>query len=230
MPLDELLFTYPLEIASGFGRGLLSALLVSGWSQRGHGGVSKKSLLARFIKRFPEIQSLLDTDEDEEASEDETFFVSQDSYDKMAEALNELVSKKIPENSEAIGKALELGDLRENAEYQMAKDDQKLLLARRSEMEQSLSKAQVTDFSDTPSDRVGIGSRVELYEETSQEEQCYVILGAWDGDPERNILSYKTPLGQSLLMKKVGDIVETEVDGEKRSWEIKKLTRWIDQQ
>ena len=139
-------------------------------------------------------------------------------------------TKKIPENSEAIGKALEHGDLRENAEYHMAKDEQKLLLARRSEIEQSLSKAQITDFSDTSTDYLGIGSEVELFDETSQQNQHYVILGAWDGDPERNILSYKTPLGQSLLQKRVGEIVETEVDGEKRSWKIMKLARWIDQQ
>ncbi|MFP6855116.1 MAG: transcription elongation factor GreA, partial [Opitutales bacterium] len=141
-----------------------------------------------------------------------------------------LVTKKIPENSEAIGIAREHGDLRENAEYHMAKDEQKLLLARRSEIEQSLAKTQFIDFSDTPTDHVGIGSVVELFDETSEQNLRYVILGAWDGDPDQNILSYKTPLGQSLLQKKVGDVVETEVEGDKRSWKIMQLARWIDQQ
>jgi transcription elongation GreA/GreB family factor len=123
---------------------------------------------------------------------------------------------------------LEHGDLRENAEYHMAKDDQKVLMARRSEIELELAKAQVTDFSDTSTDQVGIGSAVELFDEISKEKRTYFILGAWDGDPDRNILSYKTPLGQSLLQKTVGDVVETEIDEEKQSWKIMKLSRWID--
>ncbi|MBG28677.1 MAG: transcription elongation factor GreAB [Opitutae bacterium] len=195
---------------------------------QGFEDLSKKSLLARFIKRFPEIQSLLETDGTVEEKTVETIFVSQPSLDKMKKDLEILVSEKIPANSDAIGKALELGDLRENAEYQMAKDEQKILLARRSEIEQSLTKAQVTDFSDTPTDHVGIGSAVKLFDETTEQDNEYVILGAWDGDPEKNIISYQTPLGQSLLQKKVGEVVETEVEGEKRSWKIMELSRWID--
>ena len=195
---------------------------------QGFEDLSKKSLLARFIKRFPEIQSLLETDGTDEDEADETLFVSQQSLDNMKKELEILISKKIPANSEAIGKASELGDLRENAEYQMAKDEQKILLAKRSDIEQSLSRAQVTDFSDTPTDYVGIGSAVELFDETAEQDRQYVILGAWDGDPDQNILSYQTPLGQSLLQKKVGEVVETEVEGEKRSWKIMKLSRWID--
>jgi transcription elongation factor GreA len=197
---------------------------------QGFEDLSKKSLLARFIKRFPEIQSLLENEDENMDREDDTLFVSQESFDRMKKDLEILVTKKIPENSEAIGIAREHGDLRENAEYHMAKDEQKLLLARRSEIEQSLAKTQFIDFSDTPTDHVGIGSVVELFDETSEQNLRYVILGAWDGDPDQNILSYKTPLGQSLLQKKVGDVVETEVEGDKRSWKIMQLARWIDQQ
>ena len=195
---------------------------------QGFEDLNKKSLLARFIKVFPEIQSLLKTDDSDDQPEDETFFVSEESFEQFKQELGVLISEKIPAKSEAIGKALELGDLRENAEYQMAKDEQKLLLARRTEMEQSLAKAKVTDFSDAQTDHVGIGSRVELFDESAGQTMSYVILGAWDGDPERNVLSYKTPLAQSLLQKKVDDVVETEGDGEKRSWKIMKLSRWVE--
>ncbi len=194
---------------------------------QGFEDLSKKSLLARFIKKFPEIQRLLETEDADE--KDESILVSRESFDKLTEDLRLLVSEKIPANSEAIGKAMEHGDLRENAEYHMAKDDQKLLMARRSKIEQDLAKAQITDFSDTTTDQVSIGSAVELFDEASKQNRQYFILGAWDGNPDQNILSYKTPLGQSLLQKKVGDIVETEVDGEKQSWKIMKLSRWIDQ-
>ncbi|SVD38537.1 uncharacterized protein METZ01_LOCUS391391, partial [marine metagenome] len=89
---------------------------------QGFEDLSKKSLLARFIKRFPEIQTLLENEDHDDVSEDDTLFVSQESFEKMKQDLEILVSEKIPANSEAIGLAREHGDLRENAEYHMAKD------------------------------------------------------------------------------------------------------------
>jgi transcription elongation GreA/GreB family factor len=54
-------------------------------------------------------------------------------------------------------------------------------------------------------------------------------LGAWDSNPEKGILSYKTPLGQNLLGKKVGDVVRTEIEGSVEEWTLRKIERWVDQ-
>jgi len=199
--------------------------------------LSKRSLLARFIKRHPEIQSLIGgggsrsgSSDDSAPVTDDSLIVSQVSYDQKMADLDLLNKEKIPANSQAIEAARELGDLRENAEYQMAKDEQKLLLARQSELQTDLMRAKPTDFTDAPSDMVGIGSIVNLSDSHSGENQKYVILGAWDSDPDNNILSYLTPLGQRLLGKKKGDSVETEVEGNVQSWKIEDLSRWIDSQ
>jgi transcription elongation GreA/GreB family factor len=197
--------------------------------------LSKKSLLARFIKRYPEIQAILDGEHGSSASSDsvgqvtdDSLIVSQKSYDQKMDDLELLNKEKIPANSQAIEAARELGDLRENAEYQMAKDEQKLLLARQSELQTDLMRAKPTDFEDAPVDFVGIGSIANLSDSNSGESQKYVILGAWDSDPDNNILSYLTPLGQRLLGKKIGETVETEVEGNVQSWKIEGLTRWVD--
>jgi len=200
--------------------------------------LSKRSLLARFIKRYPEIQSMVDGEGDSSGSSDsssamvsdDSLIVSQSSYDQKMRDLDELNKEKIPTNSQAIEAARELGDLRENAEYQMAKDEQKILLARQAELQQDLMRAKPTDFKDAPSDVVGIGSIVSLKDANSGESQKYVILGAWDSDPDNNVLSYLTPLGQKLLSKKVGELVETDVEGNLQSWRIEGLNRWIDSQ
>ena len=199
--------------------------------------LSKRSLLARFIKRHPEIQSLIGgggsrsgSSDDSAPVTDDSLIVSQGSYDQKMADLDLLNKEKIPANSQAIEAARELGDLRENAEYQMAKDEQKLLLARQSELQTDLMRAKPTDFTDAPSEMVGIGSIVNLSDSHSGENQKYVILGAWDSDPDNNILSYLTPLGQRLLGKKKGDSVETEVEGNVQSWKIEDLSRWIDSQ
>ena len=195
--------------------------------------LSKRSLLARFIKMFPDIQSLIDGSANSDSSNratvtDDSLIVSQPSYDEKLADLDELTKVKIPENSLAIEAAREHGDLRENAEYHMAKDEQKFLLARQSELQADIMRAKPTDFSDAPTDSIGIGSIVELEDQSDSKSQTYTVLGAWDSDPENNVLSYLTPLGQMLLGKKISDIVETDVAGNIQTWKVKGLSRWLD--
>ena len=195
--------------------------------------LSKRSLLARFIKKFPAIQDLLDGGANSNSSNsqrvtDDSLIVSQPSYDRKLVDLDELTKTKIPENSLAIEKAREHGDLRENAEYHMAKDEQKILLARQSELQTDLMRAKPTDFSDAPADSIGIGTVVELVDQSNSEAQTYTVLGAWDSDPDNNVLSYLTPLGQMLLGKKIDDVVETDVAGNVQTWKVTGLSRWLD--
>ena len=185
--------------------------------------------MARFIKRFPEIQDILEGGKASQSSSeatitDDSLIVSQESYDQKIADLEELTKVKIPENSLAIEAAREHGDLRENAEYHMAKDEQKVLLARQSELQADIMRAKPTDFSDAPSDSIGIGSIVDLEDQSSKNIQTYTVLGAWDSNPDKNILSYLTPLGQILLGKKINDIVETDVEGNKQSWKVNGLS------
>ena len=197
--------------------------------------LSKRSLLARFIKMHPEIQEIIEggggsSSQSSAVATDDSLIVSQSSYDRKVDDLDLLNKEKIPANSQAIEAARELGDLRENAEYQMAKDEQKILLSRQADLQTDLMRAKPTDFTDAPSDAVGIGSNVTLSNTNSGESQKYTILGAWDSDPDNNVLSYLTPLGQKLLGKKVDDLVETEVEGTVTNWKIEGLSRWVDSQ
>ena len=198
--------------------------------------LSKRSLLARFIKMFPEIQSMVDGEDSSSSPDsaapitDDSLVVSRSSYDQKLADLDELTKEKIPANSLAIETAREHGDLRENAEYHMAKDEQKLLLARQAELQGEIMRAKPTDFTDAPVDSIGIGSVVTLTDQDNGESQKYVILGAWDSDPDNNVLSYLTPLGQKLLGEKVGNLVETEVEGNVQSWKVEDLARWVDSQ
>jgi len=158
---------------------------------------------------------------------DDTLIVSQKSYDQKLADLDVITKEKIPANSLAIEAARELGDLKENAEYQMAKDDQKVLLARQAELLSDLMRAKPTDFTEVSDDRVGIGSIVKVVEAGSETRE-FTILGAWDSDPDNHILSYLTPLGQSLLGKGVGDEVVIDVEGNSQSLKIEAISRWVD--
>ncbi|MFP4157495.1 MAG: transcription elongation factor GreA [Opitutales bacterium] len=205
-------------------RDLAQTLLLN----QGFEELTKKSLLARFIKQFPTVQSLL-AGEAAETSEEEGLIVSQGSFDAAKGEYEELITKKIPENKEAIATAREHGDLKENSEYKMARQDQDILLSRKNELEVDLSRARVTDFTEATEDNVGIGSVVELKEGSTGKTHRYAILGAWDSDPDNDVLSYKTPLAQALLGKATGTTVKTQIGGNEEEWTVLKIDRWVDQ-
>ncbi len=198
---------------------------------QGFEDLSKKSLLARFIKIFPSVQQLVSggaTDASESTTAVEGLVVSKISFDARKKEYEQLVSVDIPRNKVDIAEARAHGDLKENSEYKMARQEQDILLARKSELERDINRAKVTDFSEAPTENVGIGSTVELIQASSGAKHSYAILGAWDSDPESNILSYQTPLARALTGRKVGEVVEIEVDGHKDKWRIESIGRWID--
>jgi len=217
--IPDLLVDANLETARDLAQSLLS--------NQGFEELTKKSILARFIRQFPSIQELV-TGESKEGPKND-LIISKDSYDVRQKEYQELIEVKIPENKEAIATAREHGDLRENAEYKMAREDQTTLMARKAQLEYDLGRSQITDFTGVSSDVVGIGSVVTLTAGSSGKDSTYAILGAWDSDPDKNILSYKTPLGQSLLGSSVGETVEIEIDSVQETWTIKTISRWVDQ-
>jgi transcription elongation factor GreA len=215
--IADLLATADPETA----RDLANTLLLN----QGFEELTKKSLLARFIKIFPGIQSLVASDAE---TKDEQLLVSRSSFQRRREEYETIVSKKIPENSKAIATAREHGDLRENSEYKMAKQDQQMLMAQKSQLERDLARARVTDFKEATVDQVGVGSIVEVRAGSGNTTR-YTLLGAWDGDPDNHVISYKTPLGGVLLGKKPGDTVKLKAGGGEESYTILSLGRYVDQ-
>ncbi len=214
--ISDLLSTADPETA----RDLANTLMLN----QGFEELTKKSLLARFIKIFPKIQSLVATDAE---GKEEQLLVSRGSYDRKREEYDTIVAKKIPENSKAIAAAREHGDLRENSEFKMAKQDQSVLMAQKAQLERDLARARVTDFKDASTDQVGVGTVVEV-KNAAATPATYTILGAWDGDPDRNIISYKTAIGAALLGKKRGDTVKVKAAGAEEEYTIVNISRYAD--
>jgi transcription elongation GreA/GreB family factor len=172
--------------------------------------LTKRSLLARIIKLYPDLQSLITGEQAEEKSA--VLIVSWSSLQRRKTELEELVNKKIPENSKEIGLARSYGDLRENFEFKAAKEMQAVLMRRKAELERDLHRARGTSFESPDLSQVSIGTIVTLRDTNTNEEETYSILGAWDGDPERSIISYQAAIAQSLLGRRLSDIVELNAD------------------
>ncbi len=180
--------------------------------------LTKRSLLARIIKLYPELESVITGEQKEEKSA--ALVVSWSSLDKRKAEYEELVNKKIPENSKEIGIARSYGDLRENFEFKAAKEMQAVLMRRKSELEAALHNARGTAFESPDTSQVSIGTIVTLRDSDSGKEEVYTVLGAWDGDPDRNIISYQTAIGQAMLGHKVGEIVTLSDETETRRFAI----------
>lgn len=212
--IGDLLATADPETA----RDLANTLLLN----QGFEELTKKSLLARFIKIFPNIQALV---AGEPEGREEQLLVSRASYDRRRTEYETIVTKRIPENSRAIAAAREHGDLKENSEYKMAKQDQQVLMAQKKLLERELSHARVTDFKDAPADQVGVGSIVDLRDQAGAPLR-YTILGAWDGDPDNHVISYKTPLGSALLSRKIGDSVKVKTGATEETYTVVAIARY----
>lgn len=180
--------------------------------------LTKRSLMARIIKLYPDLQSLVSGEHAEQKVE--SIVVSWSSLQKRKAELEELVNKKIPENSKEIGVARSYGDLRENFEFKAAKEMQAVLMRRKAELETALDRARGTAFESPDVSQVSIGTVVTLREATSGREETYSILGAWDGDPDRAIISYQTAIGQALIGHRLGEVVELKADDDSGRYAI----------
>src|SRR5256714_13086007 len=165
--------------------------------------LTKRSLLARIVKVYPDLESMI---AGAQAEEKAALVVSWSSLERRRAEYEELVKKKIPDNIKEISLARSYGDLSENFEYKAAKQMQAVLARQRSELERDLQNARGTSFENPDTSRVSIGTIVTVRDKTSKKQETYTILGAWDGDPDRNIISYQTAIGQALLGKKVEEV------------------------
>jgi transcription elongation GreA/GreB family factor len=183
--------------------------------------MDKRSLFARIVKAYPAIQEMITG---ENKKEDHTFLVSWESLQRRQVEYQELVEKKVPANIKDIALARSYGDLRENHEYKSAKEMQRVLQRRKAELERELGRARGTDFAGVRTDIVGPGTRIGVTDLATGTRESFSILGAWDGDPDRNALSYLTPFAKTFVGQPVGAEVSFASEGTSRRFRIDSIT------
>jgi transcription elongation GreA/GreB family factor len=173
--------------------------------------LTKRSLLARLVKVYPELESMI-TGVQTQGETAASLIVSWSSLERRKAEYEELVKTKIPENTREIALARSYGDLSENFEFKAAKQMQSVLMRRKVELEQMLHNARGTSFEKPDTSRVSIGTIVTVRDAETHKQEIYTILGAWDGDPDRHIISYQTAIGQALLGHKIGEIISLNTE------------------
>lgn len=139
----------------------------------------------------------------------------------LRQELGRLKSKERPRIVQAISDAREQGDLRENAEYQYAKEEQGFIEGRILEIENKLSMAQIIDVTQIPeSGKVIFGTTVVLINLENDEEQTYQIVGDDESDIKQNKLSVYSPIARALIGKEVGDVTTVRTPSGEVEYEI----------
>ena len=137
-------------------------------------------------------------------------YVTQETFDKMREELHRMKSVDRPAASRAIAEAREKGDLKENAEYDAAKEAQGMLEAKIKQHESAISNAKIVDTSTIDTSKVTILTKVTITNEATKKSVTYQLVGEKEADLKAGKISASSPIGKGLIGKKVGELAEIQ--------------------
>ena len=149
--------------------------------------------------------------------------MTQDIRHRLEAELDELDTELRVHLPKEIKRALEFGDLRENAEYRAALDRQEMVKARISQLRQRLREVASIDISKVPRDKAAYGSTLVLYDAERDEELTYRLVTPEESDPQSGLISTTSPVGRSLMGKEEGDEVVVRTPAGARNFEIRRL-------
>jgi len=148
-------------------------------------------------------------------------FITKDEKQKLSEKLKELVARR-PKITERIAEARAMGDLKENAEYHAARDEQGMNEAEIRRLEDRLKTAQVADDVEKPDDMVFLGSVVKLRDTEDDSEDLYKLVGEATGrfDADEIEVTASSPMGEALMKARVGETVKVELPRGAKRFEV----------
>lgn len=142
----------------------------------------------------------------------ELVYLTAEGVEELRQELDHMVNVKRPALARRLRKAIQQGDLTENADYIAAKEEQGFLEGRIQQIEAMLRRAVLIE-ENGPTDQVTLGSRVTLVEEGTDEPEVFRVIGPAEADPANGKVSNESPLGRALLGHRVGDLVTVEAPG-----------------
>ncbi len=142
---------------------------------------------------------------------------------KLQDEINALEHELAHELPAELKKAAALGDLSENAEYHMAKQRQELVKARLRQLGKRIADLSLINMNNIPKDKVGLGSKVKVYDNTKEEEMEYKLVTSEESDVTAGKISTTSPIGRALLNKKVGESATVVTPNGSRELEVLSL-------
>jgi len=178
-------------------------------------------------QKFDNIQSSHGVIEEEWKTDVEKLIVSREGYNRKKAEFDHMANVEMVSLSKELSAVAEAsGDIRENVDYNALMEKQSVLKLAISRLDEEIKKADILDLSKINTDSVNIGTKVMLSDATSATERSYTILGPWDADFEKGVLSYRSPIAKAMLGKKPGDTVSFRIDEEEKSFKIINIEKY----
>jgi transcription elongation factor GreA len=166
-------------------------------------------------------------DEIESVENTRQLVVTQRAYELKQNELKYLLETEIPHNSQEIGIAMEKGDLRENAEYKFALEKQDFLKQQVKMLQENLNRAQILKPEEIKTNVVSIGTMITLNSLEDDKTEKFTILGPWESDPSKKVISYTSPIGEMLLNMSVGNTIDLGTKDKKIAYKILKIEKAV---
>jgi transcription elongation factor GreA len=147
------------------------------------------------------------------------------SYEKLQSELEHMKTTKRAEIAEALRKARGFGDLSENFEYHSARRDQGILNGRIAELERKLELAKIVDEAEVEEGVISLGSIVTVKDLDEDDEWDFYLVDAVEADPVNDRISVQSPVGEALMGKRVGEVVEVDIPAGTARYEITAIRR-----
>jgi len=183
--------------------------------------ISLKNIIT---ERFPNFKFFTREVQEVESTASKGILCTLESYNAKQAELKNIIEVEIPKNSAEIGAAIELGDLKENAEYKAGKEKQEMLNVTVGKLKEGIASAKVVNSEDVHGKSIAFGTKVNLANNKTGEKEVYTILGPWESDPTNKVISYLSPLGNELLGAKVGDLLKFVINEREYEYSVEDIS------
>ncbi len=150
--------------------------------------------------------------------------MTREGYERLKAEVTRLETEELPVITQRLADARAEGDLKENAEYHAQRENQGMLMAKISQIKTKLAKAEIVDTSSLPKDIVAFGAAVRVKDLELGDEETFTLVGAGDEDYQTGKILLTSPIGQSLLGKKVGEVAEVNAPAGLLKFEVLAIT------
>ena len=182
----------------------------------------KAQMRSKILEKYPEFKFQVSEEKTSQAAKG--MIVTKQKLDEKKAQVEDIQNVQIPTNAKEIAEAREKGDLKENAEYKSAKEQQHMLSVELARLQGELKRAVVFDPTTLTTAVVSFATVVTLTNNDDGKEEKYTILGPWESDPDAGIISYMSPFGNELMDKKVGDTAVFTINEHNYNYTVKDIS------
>ena len=182
----------------------------------------KSTARNKILEKYPDFKFRVT---EEKLSQPKGMIVTSKKLAEKKAEIDDIKNVQLEKNKVELADAKAKGDLKENAEYQAAKETKHQLELRLSKLQEELNRAVIFDPTTSTTAIVSFATEVTLHDNIENKDEVYTILGPWESDPDNNIISYMSPFGNAILDKKVGDNAKFVINEHSYDYTIKAINK-----